>query len=79
MTSLAGENFVTAMNCYLTNKFHFAVRMYCNRLLMVTEREKNHKVRHETKSSAVVILFFSRYGVFRDLLDRFRSRTRTSF
>ena len=58
---------------YLTNRFHFSVRVYCNGSRMTSEREKNYKVRHETKSSAVTFCSFHAIGVFRDLLQYIRT------
>ena len=45
----------TLFNVYLTNRFHFSVRLYCNRPQMTSWRAKNKKVRHETKSSALTL------------------------
>ena len=53
---------------YLTNRFRFSVRKYCNRSQMTSERVKNKKVR--TRRSRVRdFLFFTRYGVICDLLQ----------
>ena len=41
------------VNLYLTNKLHFPVCVYCNRSHVTSQRAKNKKVRHETKSSGV--------------------------
>ena len=41
------------VNLYLTNKLHFSVCVYCNRSHITSQRAKNKKVRHETKSSGV--------------------------
>ena len=38
---------------YLTNRFHFCVRLYCNRLQMTSSRVKNKKVR--TRRSRVPV------------------------
>ena len=56
----------------LTNRFRgVSVRVYCNRSQMTSQRGKNQKARHETKSSAVT--FFPRYGVFFNLLQYTRT------
>ena len=38
---------------FLTNRFHFCVRLYCYRSQMTSWHVKNKKVRHEKKSGIV--------------------------
>ena len=53
---------------YLTNRWHFSVRVYCNRSLMTPQRVKNKK--YDTRRSRVTwLLFFTRCDVFCDLLQ----------
>ena len=43
----------------LTNRLHFSVRVYRNRSQMTSQRVKNKKVRHETKSSGVTVVLYT--------------------
>ena len=43
----------------LTNRLHFSVRVYCNRSQKTSQRVKNKKVRHETKSSGVIVVLYT--------------------
>ena len=40
------------------NRLHFSVCVYCNRSQMTSQRLKNKKVRHKTKSSGVTVVFY---------------------
>ena len=61
---------------HLTNRFRFSVRVYCNRSQVIALKEQKSTARDEVECRD--FLFLPRYGVFCDLLDRFRSRTSTS-
>ena len=39
--------------CYLTNKFHFAVRLYSDNAQMTSKRGENKEVRYEPQASSV--------------------------
>ncbi len=62
MTSHNKETFFSeqfrAILMYKTNRFHFAVRMYCNRSRKMPKCEKNKKSRHSTSSRAVLFSSF---------------------
>ena len=42
-----------ATNCYLTNRFHFAVRLYSDNAQMTSKRGENKEVRYEPQASSV--------------------------
>ena len=44
---------------YLTNRLHFSVHVYCNRSQIMSERVKDKKVQHETKSSGVTVVLYT--------------------
>ena len=58
----------------LTNRFHVAVRLFCNRLQMMSKCGKNKKV-----ASSVSLMFLPYFDVFCDLLLNRRSATRNLF
>ena len=39
--------------CYLTNRFHFAVRLYSDNAQMTSKRGENKEVRYEPQASSV--------------------------
>ena len=41
------------LNCYLTNRFHFAVRLYSDNAQMTSKRGENKEVRYEPQASSV--------------------------
>ena len=52
---------------YLTNRFHFAVRMFSNRSQMTSKCGKNKKVAHEAQPS-VSLMLLPHFDVFCNLL-----------
>ena len=67
-TTAFGQSEHALYTCYLTNRFHFCVRLYCNRSQMTSWRVKNKKVRTR-RSQVRDFLFFTGYGVICDLLQ----------
>ena len=56
-----------ACGCYLTNRFHVAVRLFSNKSGMTSKCGKNNEVAHEPQVSASV-MFLPRFDVLCDLL-----------
>ena len=52
---------------YLTNRLHFAVRLFSNRSQMTSKCGKNKKVAHEAQPS-VSLMFLPHFDVLYDLL-----------
>ena len=44
---------------FLTKRQYFSVCVYCNRSQITSQRVKNKKVRHETKSSGVTVVLYT--------------------
>ena len=53
----------------LTNRFHFAVRLFSNRSQMTSKCRKNKEVANEPQAS-VSLLFLPHFDVLCDLLQR---------
>ena len=45
--------FVSLRNVSLTNRFHFAVRLYSDNVQMTSKHGKNKEVRYEPQASSV--------------------------
>ena len=59
---------------FLTNRFHFAVRLFSNRSQMTSKYGKNKKVAHEAQPS-MSLMFLPHFDVLCDLLLNRRTAT----
>ena len=53
MTFFPHEDYKNNKPCYLTNRFHFAVRLYSDNAQMTSKRGENKEVRYEPQASSV--------------------------